>query len=454
MRKFESDYRIRESDDVLQKEDSIHRDLDLRVDAVEQIAEEFRAGNRQDVDALVGNIEKTFSKLAAEMRTLLDSTAGGISADVVIETAERLFFTEVRRAALLAELRGGVADKGDTLAKLLDLINGIDVAGPIAKAVSDLIGTAPADRRTLRLISDAVDVAKSQADAALSNANDAGSVAAAALPKAGGTLTGNLLISKEWAALGLVTGGNQWVLSFNKDNSKLEVNFNGINKLAVSSSNGDVSAPAYSGLLSSYIESRCGTYAAGRVDWASYTGAVILDKLYTGGNISVAQSPGTLVWRDANGRAYGTDALNRSAGVLVPTRDGAIGGLRWDRVGNGALGVLVDQTEVLFSANYSDERLKENIEDRLDADELGRIDRIAFKGFDWKPGAMSSGHVDLGLIAQDLMKISPAWVAIPSEEGGFYQLNVQGLLVSALRALQQTSSRLQAAEARLAALES
>lgn len=156
MRKFEAEYRLNEGDDVLLREDAIHRDLDLRVDAIERIAEEFRVGNRLDVDALVHNIDTTFSKLAGEMRTLLDATTGGFSADVVHETTERLFLTAARRASILAELRGGADPDADTLGKLsaalLQRPTSADVATAIRAAIDALKGGASAAYDTLKEI--------------------------------------------------------------------------------------------------------------------------------------------------------------------------------------------------------------------------------------------------------------------------------------------------------------
>ncbi len=156
MRKFEAEYRLNEGDDVLLREDAIHRDLDLRVDAIERIAEEFRAGNRLDVDALVHNIDVTFAKLAGEMRGLLDATSGGFSADVVHETTERLFLTAARRAAILAELRGDADPDADTLGKLsaalLQRPTSADVATAIKAAVDALKGGASAAYDTLKEI--------------------------------------------------------------------------------------------------------------------------------------------------------------------------------------------------------------------------------------------------------------------------------------------------------------
>lgn len=143
MRRFEEQYRLNEGDDVLNRENAIHQDVDLRLDAVEQDAEAFRAGNRADIEAILKSLEQTFGTLAAEMRGLLDQTVGGLSADIIVETTARYFLTDARRAAILSDLRGGVDASGDTLAKLLALIVGV-------------VGGAPAGRQSLKAINDAV----------------------------------------------------------------------------------------------------------------------------------------------------------------------------------------------------------------------------------------------------------------------------------------------------------
>ena len=60
-RKFETDYRVRESDDVLSRLEAIVKSLDLRIDRVEQLGEAFATGNRADVDALVAAINNTIA---------------------------------------------------------------------------------------------------------------------------------------------------------------------------------------------------------------------------------------------------------------------------------------------------------------------------------------------------------------------------------------------------------
>lgn len=142
MRKFEKDYRIDEQDDVLVKENAVHADLDLRLDAVEQDRQAFREGNRADVDALVRSIETTFAQLAAEMQQLLDETRDNVSADAIVETATRRFLTDERQAAIVDIVRGGATTAADTLAKLELLVATRATPADIAAAIATLKGSA------------------------------------------------------------------------------------------------------------------------------------------------------------------------------------------------------------------------------------------------------------------------------------------------------------------------
>lgn len=122
-RRFEADYRVTEADDVLSRENDIHRDIDLRLDDVEKGVEAFRSGQRDDIEAILNNLEETYSGLAAEMRRLLDQAEGGLSADIIVESAARRFLTDARRAAILADAlaaaqdaaAGRVSKAGDTM---------------------------------------------------------------------------------------------------------------------------------------------------------------------------------------------------------------------------------------------------------------------------------------------------------------------------------------------------
>lgn len=101
-RKFESDYRLRESDDVLVKLRAVFQDLDLRIDAVEIIAKAFKEGNRLDVDALVKSINSDFAQKSAAFQEVLDEIAAGLTPDRVLETPEKRFTSDEEISSLQA----------------------------------------------------------------------------------------------------------------------------------------------------------------------------------------------------------------------------------------------------------------------------------------------------------------------------------------------------------------
>lgn len=159
MKKFESTYRIRESDDVLAKENAIHSDIDGRLDAVEADAEAFRAGNNADIQAILASLQATFGTMAAEAEAILSQVQSGLTTDAVTETSARYYLTDLRKAAIVNSILGGVDASGNTLAKLLALIAGKAAPSDIAAAIAALVASAPAGRQTLKGLSDAINAA-------------------------------------------------------------------------------------------------------------------------------------------------------------------------------------------------------------------------------------------------------------------------------------------------------
>lgn len=98
-RQFEKSYRISENDDVLDKENKVHQDLDMRMDAIETIAEEFRTGNRADVDALIQAIEREISEKSALIQSLLDEADAGFTPDRIAETVSKRFTSDAEQQA-------------------------------------------------------------------------------------------------------------------------------------------------------------------------------------------------------------------------------------------------------------------------------------------------------------------------------------------------------------------
>lgn len=176
MRKFEKSYRIVESDDVLNKENVIHQDLDLRMDAIEQLGEAFARGNNADVEAILKSLTETFSYLAGQTNDLLEQVQGGLTADVISETSSRVFLTAERRASILSDLRGGVDGRSDTLAKLLSTV--VNGAPPGRQTIKDLNDAVVANAAALSLITGGADPAlDSFAEALTRFASDEGQLA-------------------------------------------------------------------------------------------------------------------------------------------------------------------------------------------------------------------------------------------------------------------------------------
>ncbi|MFW6855398.1 tail fiber domain-containing protein [Burkholderia gladioli] len=139
------------------------------------------------------------------------------------------------------------------------------------------------------------------------------------------------------------------------------------------------------------------------------------------------------------------------AGAMVRTSaDGHKYGMAWDS--SSHLNFYVDGTGVAYIAsNASDARLKENIKP-IEQDSLALIDQIEFKTFDFIE-RVGGGHVEAGLIAQQAREISDSWVTEKEDWAGLENaltLNEKELLMSAMHAIQQLSTRVRGLEAQLA----
>jgi hypothetical protein len=151
-RKFETDYRIGKTSEVLPTENKFRLDVDLRLDAVELALQQLGSGADTLVARVLRVIEQEISPRAAEIEALLTDYRAGVPAASVHEEADgRQFLTPERRTAILGELRDGVDASGDTLAKLLALIHVLDAAiasvsavkAPLADAHLTGVPTAP-----------------------------------------------------------------------------------------------------------------------------------------------------------------------------------------------------------------------------------------------------------------------------------------------------------------------
>lgn len=158
-------------------------------------------------------------------------------------------------------------------------------------------------------------------------------------------------------------------------------------------------------------------------------------------------------------RGYVWDAINsanNNANGRVTRQTNSFIGIAWDG-GAGHLNFTVDSTLVAYvQANVSDEALKTNIEPTA-IDSLGRIEAAEFVAFDWKPGYMVQGHVNIGLVAQREQPRAPDWVQQPQATEGEdpppLMLNAQAMLYDAMHAIQQLAARVATLEAQLSSLQ-
>lgn len=119
MRKFERDYRVDRRTPFLKAENAFRQDVDLRLDALEGKGGLIDVAAREARDRIIRFAGEEISPLAAAMQQIVSEYTG---------------LTEPIRDAAVAILRGGVEERGDTLAKLLDLIDaaGVDIAALLA----------------------------------------------------------------------------------------------------------------------------------------------------------------------------------------------------------------------------------------------------------------------------------------------------------------------------------
>ncbi len=153
-RKFETDYRVAKTSEILPTENKFRLDVDLRLDAVELALQQLGSGADTLVARVLRVIEQEIAPRAAEIEALLTDYRAGVPAASVEEEADgRQFLTPARRAAILADLRGGADDAHDTLAKLAALIVALDAAkatpADITGAIDALKGDVPTAYDTL-----------------------------------------------------------------------------------------------------------------------------------------------------------------------------------------------------------------------------------------------------------------------------------------------------------------
>ena len=97
------------------------------------------------------------------------------------------------------------------------------------------------------------------------------------------------------------------------------------------------------------------------------------------------------------------------------------------------------------TTNSSDRRIKKNIVDSK-TKALDLIMKIHHVSFDWdKEKTYKEGHIDIGYIAQDLMKIDPNFV-IYNKEFDTYQIDTLYVLSTATKAIQEQEERIEKLE--------
>lgn len=126
-----------------------------------------------------------------------------------------------------------------------------------------------------------------------------------------------------------------------------------------------------------------------------------------------------------------------------------------DTVANAvrAAGYIEWSTDIgAIGTNYfvSDSRKKENIVPSTYSS-LGLVEQIEFVEFDWKPDAGEEGHVQVGVIAQQLQQLDSRLVAELSD--GSLMIKEPALVTHLAKAIQEQQAIITALTARIAALE-
>ena len=115
-----------------------------------------------------------------------------------------------------------------------------------------------------------------------------------------------------------------------------------------------------------------------------------------------------------------------------------------------AIGTTTDNRNLFLNgyqitANTSDRRLKKNITDS-ETKALELIKKIHHVSFDWdKEKAHKEGHINIGYIAQELIKIDPNFV-IYNKEFDTYQIDTLYVLSTATKAIQEQEERIEKIE--------
>jgi hypothetical protein len=105
--------------------------------------------------------------------------------------------------------------------------------------------------------------------------------------------------------------------------------------------------------------------------------------------------------------------------------------------GNGLVGAITTAGSATAYLTSSDQRLKENI---ADADDAGsKIDAIQVRKFDWK---VDGSHQDYGMVAQELMIVSPEAVSVPEDPDEMMGVDYSKLVPMMLKEIQSLRARI------------
>jgi hypothetical protein len=100
--------------------------------------------------------------------------------------------------------------------------------------------------------------------------------------------------------------------------------------------------------------------------------------------------------------------------------------------GTGPVGTITYNGSITVYGTTSDQRLKENIVDAPSAFDF--INSLKIRSFDWKE---SGKHHKFGVIAQELVEISPESVSVPQKEEDIWQVDTSALVPSLVKAIQE-----------------
>jgi hypothetical protein len=98
----------------------------------------------------------------------------------------------------------------------------------------------------------------------------------------------------------------------------------------------------------------------------------------------------------------------------------------------------------------SDQSLKENIVDAKS--QWNDIKNIKIRNFNFTKASGQDTHTQIGCVAQEVEKVSPKLVTTPNEDG-LKTVQTSVLYMKAVKALQEAMAKIEALEARVAALE-